>query len=146
MADKQRTYNPSDKPFIFAYGGKTWCVPPKDGGTWVMETVPTQFEQQLRSGQKMMVSGSKVVPKKEKATPKRNYIDLPADAVARLKQGDMKKRQRDELGEDKMLIFSSDLQKDADTITRDMQQEIERLQADIDKLKKTRETLTPATK
>ena len=141
MTTTQRVYNESDTPFIFAYGGKTWCVPPKDGGTWVMETVPTQFEQQLRSGQKMMVTGSKVVPKKEKSTPKRNWLDIPTDAIARLKQGDMKRRQREELGEDKMLRFSSDLQKDADTITRDMQQEIERLQADIDKLKKTRETL-----
>ena len=139
MSAMQRVYNPYDKPFIFAFGGKTWCVPPKDGGTWVMETVPTQFEQQLRSGQTVKVTGSKAQPKFLKATPKRNWIDVPGDAVARLNQGDLKKRQRDELGG--LLKFSADIQKDADVLTLDAQAELDRLQADIDRLKAQREEL-----
>tara|TARA_R100001594_G_scaffold57489_1_gene91401 strand:- start:190 stop:603 length:414 start_codon:yes stop_codon:yes gene_type:complete len=70
----QITYD-GDTPFTFGYGGRTYIVPPKQGGKW--EVVHEQYVDDYgfaRSRRVLTKTGES----------KRNFIDVPAGAVRHL--------------------------------------------------------------
>lgn len=124
-----RVYNPNDKAFFFPYGGKTFCVPPVNGGTWIQESVRFHRKDYAHDGSPIDVRGYEVKVKKVSDLPKRNWVDVPAGAVEELKKGSMKRRMREELGGP--LKFEADVSAELDSKVSDKMAEIQRLEAEI---------------
>jgi len=64
-----------DEPFRFGYGGRTYIVPPRQGGRWEI------VHEQYRDNQGFMRS-RRVLTKTGES--QRNFIDVPAGAVRHL--------------------------------------------------------------
>lgn len=106
-------------PYLFSYGGKAYCIPPKGmGGTWV--GVNKSFIERGRTL-------TKVVPEKRSDLPKRDWISIPSDAKKHLSTGAETARQQ-ALGI--KLEFIDDLELEIDARERELKEQEERLSAD----------------
>lgn len=77
-----------DKPFRFAYGGRTYIVPPKQGGRWEIVYESCEDEFGFKKNRRVL---------KKTAETKRNFIDVPAGAIAHLFRGEVRKMHKNKI-------------------------------------------------
>lgn len=64
-----------DEPFQFGYGGRTYTVPPRQGGKWEIITEEYKDEHGFSKNRRVLAKTGE---------SKRNFIDVPENAIAHL--------------------------------------------------------------
>lgn len=108
--------NNTDKPVAFGYGGASFVVPPKAGGTYVTKMQIEDVTQTFPGGDQRVgtrVNGLKIV--QTSSVPKHhNYVVLPAHAAGRVKSGGFQKFMKKNglvLAEDEAKLKEAEFQK-----------------------------------
>ena len=83
----QITHN-SDEPFVFAYGGRTYIVPPKHGGKWGVVYEPYVDDNGFSKSRRVV---------QQTGESARNFIDVPDGAVIHLSSAKMRKRHKNKI-------------------------------------------------
>jgi len=80
----QITYS-GDEPFVFAYGGRTYIVPPKHGGRWEVVYEPYVDDNGFEKSRRVV---------QQTGESARNFIDVPDGALIHLSTAKMRKRHK----------------------------------------------------
>ena len=77
-----------DEPFRFGYGGRSYIVPPKQGGRWEIVYEPYVDEDGFSRNRKVLAKVGESA---------RNFIDVPHGAIAHLFRAEIRKMHKNKI-------------------------------------------------
>jgi len=77
-----------DEPFRFGYGGRSYIVPPKQGGRWEIVYEPYTDEDGFSRNRRVLTKVGESA---------RNFIDVPAGAIAHLFRAEIRKLHKNKI-------------------------------------------------
>jgi len=108
-----------DEPFRFGYGGRSYIVPPKQGGRWEVVYEPYTDEDGFSRNRRVLTKVGESA---------RNFIDVPAGAIAHLFRAEIRKMHKN-----KIRVISDAMSQ--------VQSELDELKAERAKLDREKEEL-----
>lgn len=78
----------SSDPFVFSYGGRTYIVPPKEGGKFEFVSTPFTDEYGFTVNKREL---------KKTGETSRNFLDVPDNAVHYLMKASVRKRHKNKI-------------------------------------------------